>query len=462
MNYDLLFNGDKKPVEVALVGIGGFNHSLFVYGSQNPRVSIRVICGRSVDKMHEGYLHVGVAEEDIVAPSDYDEAIAAFNAGKYLTFTDVELAMRMPIDVMVEGTGSPGASAAHALYAIANKHHVVNVTKESDSVVGSILSKKARDNGVIYSLAEGDQPSLLVGLLSWVKAAGLTPLSIGKASEYDFIYDRGDDTVTVLGQSIPNSGIADTLELGDDAPATIAKRASICDRFSQKNVPDFTEMQIVCNHVEDVHPDTPRLHTPIATTLEIPSLVIPKSKGGLFEHEGLCIDVVNSLRRADEMSLEGGVYVVVACDDEETWRVLKEKGVAVSRNEDAALIYYPAHYLGFEALFSVFSIHYLGLPTGSNEPRPRYDVVGRASRTIAKGTRLQALGHHHIIDGLEPEILPATAIDTNKQLPYFLADSTVTTVDIPEGTLITADMLTVEGDPILWDLRREQDTLFFG
>lgn len=460
MNYDLLFN-NKKPVEVALIGIGGFNHSLFVYGSKHPHVRIRVICGRNVEKMVEGYRTVGVHNDEIICPSTYDEALSAFNSGKFLIFTDVELAMRMPIDVMVEGTGSPGASAAHVLYAIANKHHVVNVTKESDSVVGSVLSKKARENGVIYSLAEGDQPSLLLGLLSWARAAGLTPLSVGKASEYDFIYDKNTDTVTVLGDTIHNSGITKTFELVNDTSEMVTKRATICSRFSQKNVPDFTEMQIVCNHVEGLHPDRSRMHTPIATTLEIPDIAMPKSIGGLFG-EGLCIDVVNSLRRADEMSLEGGVYAVVACDDEETWRVLKDKGVAVSRNEKAALIYYPAHYLGFEALFSIFSIHYLGLPTSSSEPRPRYDVVGRTTRLIAKGTRLQALGHHHIIDGLQPEIMPAKAIDDLGQLPYFLADNTIARVDIPEGTLISANMLQADGDPILWELRREQDAVFFG
>lgn len=460
MNYDLLFDNKKGPVELAVVGTGGFNHSLFVYGSRNPRVKIRVICGRTVDRMVQGYQSVGVDKADIVVPETYEQALAAFNDGKYLVFTDVALAMRMPIDVMIEGTGSPGASAEHVLHAIANGHHVVNVTKESDSVIGPILSRKAKEKGVIYSLAEGDQPSLLVGLLSWVKAAGLTPISVGKASEYDFIYDRVDDSITVLGDSITTSGITDTLDLDDNLQETVAKRAEICKQFSQKNVPDFTEMQIVCNHVEDLHPDTPTLHTPIATTLEIPTLLCPKDMGGLFDGN-MRIDVVNSLRRKDEMSLEGGVYVVVACDDEETWQVLKEKGVAVSRNDKTALIYYPAHYLGFEALFSVFSIHYLGIPTGSSDPRPRYDVIGRTDRDIPKGTKLQALGHHHIIEGLSPEIMEAKPIDEQSQLPYFLADSTVTKVDIPAGTLITAEMLVEQDDSILWRLRREQDAAFF-
>ena len=243
--------------------------------------------------------------------------------------------------------------ASQAIFCInESNHHVVNVTKESDSVVGSMPSRKAREKRVVYSLAEGDQPSLLIGLLTWVKAAGLTPVSVGKASEYDFIYDRDADTVTVLGDTLKASGISRTLDPAGDPASAAAERARICSRFSQKNVPDFTEMQIVCNHVENLHPDTPVLHTPIATTLEIPTLLCPKSMGGILS-DTMRIDVVNSLRRSDEMSLEGGVFVVAFVMMRKHGSS-ERKGVAVSRNDKTALIYYPAHYLGFETLFTIF------------------------------------------------------------------------------------------------------------
>ena len=67
----------------------------------------------------------------------------------------------------------------------------------------------------------------------------------------------------------------------------------------------------------------------------------PQTMGGLFAGASR-IDVYNCLRRPDEQSMEGGVYVVVACNDEETWQVLLEKGVPLSRNGKTALIYYPA------------------------------------------------------------------------------------------------------------------------
>ncbi len=461
MNYDLLFTGaSSEKLELAIIGVGGFNHSLFTYGMRNEKLSIRVLCGRNIGKCVDAYLSAGVKKDDIVHCTDKEAGLAAFKAGKSLIFDDVPLAMQMPFDVVVEGTGNPENSARFMLSAIENGKHVVAVTKESDSVVGSLLAKKARDKGVIYSLAEGDQPSLLIGLVTWVRNAGLTILGIGKSSEYDFIYNPSDSTVEVLGRKESVPGFAEVWDLGDDYEATVKKRSEMLSMFSQRAIPDLAEMSIVCNHLPEFDPDLENFHYPVARTLEVADLMCPKEMGGLFSATNK-IDVFNCLRRTDEQSMEGGEFVVVACDDEETWQVLKEKGVPVSRNGKTAMIYYPAHYLGFEALFSVLSVGILGLPTGSDNPRPRYDLVSRATKDIPAGTDLKAVGHHHVIDGLEGILRTAKRVDANVQLPYYLADGMKVKRDIKKGELITADMLEKPGeDAILWSLRKEQDDTF--
>lgn len=459
MNYDMLFKSDNH-IEVAVIGVSGFNHSLFTYGFRGNKIKIRIVCGRNIQKCRDAYHSVGVPSEKIQHCASYEEGIEAHKLGKYLIFNDVEIAMRMPFDVVVEGTGNPEASAVHVLSAIENKKHIVMVTKESDSVAGSIIAHKAKKNGVIYSLAEGDQPSLLVGLVTWARTAGLKVLSIGKSSEYDFIYDEEKSEITVLDQTISVPMFRGYWRLEDDVAGILKERSELLSAINQRNIPDYAEMGIVCNHLPEFHPDIPRLHAPIAKTLEIPDVMCPREYGGIFSGDSR-IDVVNCLRRPDEQSLEGGVWVVVACDDEETWNVLRDKGVPLSRNGKTALIYYPAHYLGFEAIFSVLSVGLLGLPTGSPEPRPRYDLVARASKSLKKGTRFEARGHHHIIDGLEGMLLPAEPIELENQLPYFLADRTILKEDIEAGTLITGGMLEWSEDAILWKLRKEQDRVFF-
>lgn len=460
MNYDLLFSNDGgKKLELAIIGVKGFNHSLFVYGSRSAHVSIRVLCGRNIQACIDAYLSLGIPRQDIVHVTEKEQGLRAFQEGKCLAFDDISLAMNMPFQVVVEGTGNPEAAARYALAAIQHKKHVIMVTKEADSVVGSLLAAKAREQGVILSLTEGDQPSLLVGLVTWAKVAGLNIVSIGKASEYDFVYNVGKQSIEVLGNEVTIEEFADHWELGSDSAATVKKRSELLSMFGQRAIPDLAEMGIVCNHLPEFDPDIETFHFPVCRALEIPSLMCPKEMGGLFAGTKK-IDVFNCLRRSDEQGFEGGVYVVVECDDEDTWKVLKEKGLTISRTGLCALIYYPAHYLGFEALFSVLSVGLLGLPTGYNDPKPRYDLVGRATRRIPKGTHLMAQGHHHVIDGFEALLRPARSIDENVQLPYYLADDMILSQDIEAGQLLTASMLENHEASILWALRSEQDERF--
>src|SRR6056297_191715 len=102
MNYDLLFRKSTAPVEIGIIGVSGFNHSLFIYGSRSERASVRVVCGRNIDKIRKAYQSIGIELDMIQHCISYDEGVQAFKAGKYLIFNDVSLAMQMPIDVVVE------------------------------------------------------------------------------------------------------------------------------------------------------------------------------------------------------------------------------------------------------------------------------------------------------------------------------------------------------------------------
>ena len=61
MNYDLLFtSASSEKLELAIIGVGGFNHSLFTYGMRNEKLSIRVLCGRNIRKCVDAYVTAGV------------------------------------------------------------------------------------------------------------------------------------------------------------------------------------------------------------------------------------------------------------------------------------------------------------------------------------------------------------------------------------------------------------------
>ena len=60
------------------------------------------------------------------------------------------------------------------------------------------------------------------------------------------------------------------------------------------------------------------------------------------------MDVFYDYRYTDEVSFGGGEFVIVRCNDEQTWELLRGKGHVVGKNGKYACIYWPYHFLGVE------------------------------------------------------------------------------------------------------------------
>ena len=59
---------------------------------------------------------------------------------------------------------------------------MVNV--EADALAGPLLARRAREAGIVYSLAYGDQPALICELVDWARAAGFEVIAAGKGTKY--------------------------------------------------------------------------------------------------------------------------------------------------------------------------------------------------------------------------------------------------------------------------------------
>ena len=51
-------------------------------------------------------------------------------------------------------------------------------------------------HGVICTPVDGDQPSLLIDLVTWAEVLGMDIIAAGKSSEYDFVFDPASGNVT--------------------------------------------------------------------------------------------------------------------------------------------------------------------------------------------------------------------------------------------------------------------------
>ena len=391
---------------------------------------------------------------------DQSVGINPLEAGTLVVVPDAALLMKLPLDVIVEATGNPEAAASSGEAAIENGKHLVLASKEAESVIGPLLSRKARDAGLVATLVEGDQPSLLLVLFTWARLLGLDVVCAGKSSEYDFVFDPETETLAWQTTEYAAPGLNEYWMLQDDSvETTLAARAEILAAVPQRTVPDLCEMGIVPN-ATGLRPDTPSFHVPVARAVEVPDIFRPRTEGGLLSNTGV-IDVFNCLRRPDEQSFAGGVFVVVRCDNPETWEVLRGKGIPVSRSGSHAMLYNPSHLLGVEAPISILPAALLGHPTGGAEPKPVVDLVARTNRDWRAGETLTITDHHHHeVAGLEPLLVESAAAVSGNPAPYYLAAGRPLTRDVPAGTVVTIDMIEPPDSSDLWRLRADQDRSF--
>ena len=138
---------------------------------------------------------LGHPADAAMACADEAEARGAAEAGRIAVLRDAALLAAVPHDILVEATGQPEFGARVAVEAIERSAHVAMVSKEVDSVVGPHLNQLAKQRGVVYTTADGDQPSNLIGLVTWARTLGFEVIAAGKSSEYDFIYDHATGEV---------------------------------------------------------------------------------------------------------------------------------------------------------------------------------------------------------------------------------------------------------------------------
>src|SRR5581483_7603225 len=85
-----------------------------------------------------------------------------------------------PVDIVIDATGNPAAGIRHALACCAHGKHVVMVNVEADALAGPLLARRAREAGVVYALAYGDQPALICEMVAWCRTAGFEVVAAGK------------------------------------------------------------------------------------------------------------------------------------------------------------------------------------------------------------------------------------------------------------------------------------------
>ena len=436
MDYTKLMNDTAGQVSaLGVVGAtGGYGYTLLAQIIHVKHLRLRAVSALDTDECRAvlaeiGYdaarLHVCATLEDIAAaPED-----AVLIVTRYRDIADCG------ITSLVECTGDTAVSVDIAVRCLTRGINVYMCSKEADSVCGPMLNQIAARHHAVYALVNGDQPRNLIDLCSWARLLGLEIICAGKASEYDFVWDR---ETAVLSYTDGSGSTAHTPAMKDcwqyTGTETLAMRRRLVDRWAGVIPADLCEMNLVAN-ITGFAPAAPFLNYPVAKTSELADIFIPKEDGGILERTGV-VDVFYHLRGTDEASFAGGEFIIVKCKNKKMWDMLAAKGHVVSRNGAYCCIYSPYHFMGMETPASILLGDHMGIGT---HPETRHAVVmaGTAARDLPAGTELSVRGHHHAIDGLIPQLLTRECAET--AAPFYLLNGAKLLRDIKKGRPVTTD-----------------------
>lgn len=436
MDYtNLLQDRSGKKSKVGIIGATrGYGYTLL---AQIPKVSLmelRVICSRHPEECQNVLKEIGYEEERIIFCQD-KEAINAAKETDILIVSDYKLVMECGITALVECTGNTKVSADAAFSALKRGINVYMVSKETDSVCGPMLNQAAAENNAVYTLVNGDQPRNLLDLYSWGKILGLEIIAVGKSSEYDFVWNRETGDLTYTDGSGVREHMPDMQHCWRyNGVETLKERRRLLEHYTEVISADLCEMNLVSN-VTGFVPSTPFLDYPIAKTSELANIFIPEEDGGILKKTGV-VDVFYNLREEDEASFCGGEFIIIKCENEGMWEILKSKGHVMSRNGKYACIYYPYHYMGLETPVSILLGDFMKIGTHP-ECRQVSVMAGVAQRDLSKGTVLKVEGHHHSIEGLVPELLEC--VDAKEAAPFYLLNGAELLHDVKAGEMVTQE-----------------------
>jgi predicted homoserine dehydrogenase-like protein len=346
------------------------------------------------------------------------------------------------VEVVVEATGSPPAGIAHARAAIAAGKHIVMVNVEADVLAGPLLAEEARAQGVVYSLAYGDQPALTCELVDWARACGFAVVAAGKGTKYLPAYHAvtPDDVWAHYGLT-PEE----------------AKRGGMNPQMFNSfldGTKSAIEMAAIANATGlDVPQDG--LGFPPCGVDDLPEIL----RGGRsLERDGM-VEVVSCLERDGRpvfRDLRWGVYVVLKAPNDYARTCFKEYGLKTDASGWYAAMYKPYHLIGLELGMSVLSAALRGEPTG--QPASwRGDVIAVAKRALKAGETLDGEGGYTVWGKLTPAERSVAA----DALPIGLAHKVPLVRDVAAGEIVRwADVTVPESEAAL--VRRDMERRFLG
>lgn len=435
---------EGRPIRVGIIGAGKFGAALVAQISYMRGMVTSVVADINANRARNAYVHSGVPTDALRYAETVDEMNDAVRSGIPVVAEDGLLVTACDmIDVVVEATGVPEVGARMAYHALAHRKHLVMVNVETDVTVGPILRRMADAAGVVYTLVDGDQPGVTMNMVEWARALGFEIVAAGRGTIF-YADDRQGTPETVPARFGFSSEMI--------ARRTINLKMYNSFRDGSKAQIEMTALANAAGLVPDVR----GMHEPSVNLADIPRRFSLREEGGLLSQHGV-VELANSIAEDGKTMLPDplkmGVFVVIRTEHPFIQEDLASYYLYPGGNNHNYLLYRPYHLVAVEAPISIAKAALYGQPTAAAAPTPTAEVITVAKRDLKAGEVLDGSGGY-TVNGLCEKAVIARA---ENLLPLGLADGAIMKQDVPQGTAITYDMVTLNEDSFVVKLRRLQD-----
>ena len=342
-----------RPVRVGLAGAGQMGSGLAAQIGKIPGMELVACADIDLARAENALKLAGI---DKIGHNS--EASASIENGQGGVVDNAKALAELPIDIVYEATGVPWVGAEVADACIDASKHILMLNVETDVTIGQYLANKANKNGVIYSVANGDEPVACKELYDFSVDLGFEIVCVGKGKNNPL--DQTANPDTCLEKATKKKMNPKMLASFEDGSKTMIEMAALANAIG-------------------LPPDRVGMNGPVSEVKDLNKTLIPSEDGG----------VLSGIGRVDyAFGPAPGVFSIVKSDNQ---TVIDEMEYLSMGSGPYYTFYRPYHLASIEAPRSV------GMAIINKEPglQPTTwiaEVIGHAKKDLVKGDKIDGIG----------------------------------------------------------------------
>ena len=399
-----------RPVRVGLAGAGQMGSGLAAQIGKIPGMELVACADIDLARAENALRLAGI--EKIGHNKD---ATSYIESGQGGVVDNAKALAELPVDIVYEATGVPWVGAEVADACIDAKKHILMLNVETDVTIGKYLANKANANGVIYSVANGDEPVACKELYDFSVDLGFEIVCVGKGKNNPL--DQTANPDTCLEKATKKKMNPKMLASFEDGSKTMIEMAALANAIG-------------------LPPDKVGMNGPISEVKDLNKTLIPIEDGG----------VLNGVGRVDyAFGPAPGVFSIVKSDNP---TVIDEMAYLSMGQGPYYTFYRPYHLASIEAPRSV------GMAIINNEPglQPTTwiaEVIGHAKKDLSVGDKIDGIGGYCSYGVTYP------VEDSKEFVPLGLLEGAIVTKNIKKGEPIAKTAVQLP-DNLINSLRKLQ------